>query len=369
MAIKVLWEDYFKDDNVNFPKHPSIIQGVSVYDAPYGMGVQFRGGPQQLVIQGKSSSLIYEFLKKELDGRTHINTILGEIPEELEFIEVTDVLRILHSNGLLEDRLTNNTIENEVGDYLLYQKKQLDFYKRTIGLTGFNQNVGDITHSLKGVKILLVGSGSYGDTLAGLMCNMGYKLVSHFSFDNHSNTDKQHSENYHYKYLDKNDVDSALQAIYENINDHTFVVAAIQNPSYNFLMGLNRLCLNSKINVIFTSVIQNLLRIGPFVSPKRNSCYQCFQMRMDSFQNNAVIENIYQDMLTGKNVVFDETLKGEDLVVNLLGSSYLVSELNKLASGTAVSNLINNVVEYDILEGKFSYINTLRVPFCPECSH
>lgn len=59
---------FFADKNVNFPRQPKLVNGIHVYEAPKGLGIQFRGGTEKFLVKGADTYQIWVYLKNMLDG-------------------------------------------------------------------------------------------------------------------------------------------------------------------------------------------------------------------------------------------------------------------------------------------------------------
>lgn len=43
-------QQFFSDKNANFPRQPKLVNGIRVYEAPKGLGIQFRGGTEIFLV-------------------------------------------------------------------------------------------------------------------------------------------------------------------------------------------------------------------------------------------------------------------------------------------------------------------------------
>lgn len=74
--------------NVNFPYQPKLVNGIHVYEAPKGLGIQFRGGTEKFLIKGTEAYQIWGYLKNVLDGKHTLEEILNKGAEEFKLDRV-----------------------------------------------------------------------------------------------------------------------------------------------------------------------------------------------------------------------------------------------------------------------------------------
>lgn len=67
---------FFSDKNVHFPHFPKLVDGIHVYEAPKGLGIQFRGGAEKFLIKGADAYKIWKYLKPLLDGTHRLEDII-----------------------------------------------------------------------------------------------------------------------------------------------------------------------------------------------------------------------------------------------------------------------------------------------------
>lgn len=359
---KNTWLEFFSDQNVRFPKKPKLIQGISIYEAPYGLGIQMRGGPNKIVIRGKNSTAVFSSLKPILDdGNKTVDQIFDDLSNTYEQNDIASVLRILHANSLLtsEEGSEENTS-------ILVPITQLDYYNRVIGKTGFNRSSQEVFEIVAKTKVLLLLSENMIAPILTCMNMAGFKHIGLFgegSLQDHISGNLLNFVN-----TKELSADSILENFQNKISDYQFIVLGIENPSTDFLLTVNSICLHENKPLIFITKKINTYEIGPYVSPYRSACYSCYTLRKNSYNEDAIHENVYQDDLTAKKRLSDNTIKGDDVLSTLVSAGFMLTEFVKIITGYAYPTLVNQVVEYDSLDGQFVYKRIMRVPGCPACS-
>ncbi len=362
MKIKA---EFFQDANVRFPAQPRLVEGISIYDAPTGLGVQFRGGPSLLVIKGRNSSLVFQHLRPYLNGEYEVDEILEAISAQVSLKDVTSVLKILHSNGLLRNGTRTSISQTP------YLADQITYYERLLGKTGFNDSGTHVVDTLAQTKVLILGSGYFCYHILEMLNRSGIKQVGLLAerlpehFEEYFKSNDQHMQ---FDDLSQKSPEEVLELVSESIENYQYVITGFDNGSQALLQSINRVALQANIPVLFANHEDLFFRIGPYVIPHRTACYECYLLRRNSYQDDAVYEHEYQEGLVLRGRISDEQIQGHDLPSCLMAASYLVSEFIKLISGYAHPTLINQIWEYNALSGQIITKNIIRVPNCPECS-
>lgn len=360
-------ESIFLDKNVRFPKKPKLIKEIGVYDAPYGLGVQFRGGAKKLVIRGKEASKLFQALNKVMDGKNSLEDIIDVLDVDYDINDISSMLKILHAHNLL----TAAEI-NAVNDPVNVNDVQLNYYNRVKGYTGFHQTGQDIQQAIQCSKILLIGSENLIPAILTQLELIGFKSVGLCYSAQKSHVD--YSQYFNQKFLINSDITNQhetdiLNHLNLKIDDYQYVIMAFENPNRHFLTSLNDFCIAKNKPSIFFSLIENNFEIGPFVLPRGSACFTCSVLRKNSYNEDGLFENIYQDGLSESNKLYDNQIIGIDLLATNIAAGVLVAEFSKIVASYSSPELLNTIIEYDALNGKFNHAEIIRVPGCPSCSN
>lgn len=163
---ELILREFFADENVRFPKYPSLVEGIHAYRAPWGMGVQFRGGAERIVVRGGGSYAVWDYLSSHLDGsKTLSELVAGAQQEGLDTVELASFLKTLHCYHLLKESSTegNAVVEVEVGSNM---EQQMGYYNRILPLTGRNESAEQALQRLTKAKVLLIVSAELLDFAA-----------------------------------------------------------------------------------------------------------------------------------------------------------------------------------------------------------
>ncbi|MEL6866763.1 MAG: hypothetical protein AAFP19_20235 [Bacteroidota bacterium] len=362
------WKEFFSDVNVRFPEKPRLLEGIAVYEAPYGMGVQFKGGPQPLVIRGKKAAHLFNYLKPRLDGSKNWEDILEEAGQQFQTSEVAAVLRILHANSLLR----NGGAEHiQQAAHYSVSPEQIKFYERLTGKTGFKKSGEEIAGVISQTKCLVIGSGNLLPLMLEQMKRSGFQHTGCCTVDGEARLKEQLAEQedlMSYQDLENQPIERIEQYLYDIIDDYQYLIVAISNPSTDFLHKINRIGINSNKPIFYFSKKVDGYEIGPYVVPRRSACYFCNTLRKNSYEDDALFENIYQDHIRAKAQLSDQAIQGEDYVSKLTAIGFLISEVIKAVTGYASPALLNQSLRYDSVNGKFTHQSVMRVPGCPECA-
>ena len=361
-----IWQGFFSDKNVRFPDKPRLIKEISIYDAPYGLGVQFRGGPKKLVIRGKGAGKLFQALAEVMNGNNSLEDIFDLLDSEYDINDISSMLKILHAHNLLIDADTSDVYQTTVNNV------QLNYYNRIKGSTGFHPTGHDIHEAIHDCKILLIGSENLIPAILTNLELIGFKNVglcyqkgeAYLKY-NHYFSQEFLSE----MDMTGHDENSIINQINLKIDDYQYVIIAFENPNRHFLTALNDFCIAKDKPSVFFSLIENNFEIGPFVLPRGSACFTCSVLRKNSYNEDALFENIYQDGLSSNNTLNDSQIKGVDLLATNIAAGVLVSEFSKIIASYSSPQLLNTIIEYDGLNGQFNTVEIIRVPGCQSCSN
>ena len=151
--IPNLWSEYFNDPNVNFPQKPYLLKNIDIYPSPNGLGIIFKGGVEKFIIKGGNTYKYFDFLKEYLNGEFSLNEILKVSKDSgYNLNEMVTLIKILHSYHVIISSQNYSNIQREN----VYSMNSINYYERTIGLTGNNKYSIDIIDKLNKSKILFI---------------------------------------------------------------------------------------------------------------------------------------------------------------------------------------------------------------------
>ena len=129
---------FFADKNVNFPRQPKLVNGIHVYEAPKGLGIQFRGGTEKFLVKGADTYQIWVYLK-------------------IDRVNIASFLKTLHSYHLLEP---NAFVKGSPIEMLfdLFSEKQAQYYDRVVPQSGLNKCGEDVLKRIRNCKVLLIAN-------------------------------------------------------------------------------------------------------------------------------------------------------------------------------------------------------------------
>lgn len=363
-------KEFFEDINVNFPSNPKLINGISIYNMPDGLGVQFRGGSEKLILKGKKSFEIWAFLNDKLNGNNNLEAILVKANKNgFDTTEVATFIKILHSNHLFESK---NKVENSY-HIDVFVEKQKEYYDRIIGYTGHNDDGYQVLEKIKQTKILVITNTYLIPVISYNLYLAGFKDIGVFYFDEQSTNktsdyipDLNIMSAVNISNLDKASIREALDS---KIDDYQYVLTAVNNPNIHFLHEISRFCSSKNKPVLNISLLENTYEVGPFFFPNSyTACSTCYNLRKQSYEANAVYDFLYQNALDEKNAKNDSMIKGFDIqgLVGVL--NFAISDFKHVVSSISKSNFVNTVLQVDTLKLDLKKTEIIPVPGCPSCT-
>lgn len=232
---------FFADKNVNFPRQPKLVNGIHVYEAPKGLGIQFRGGTEKFLVKGADTYQIWVYLKNMLDGKHELEEILNKGAEEfkLDRVNIASFLKTLHSYHLLEP---NAFVKGSPIEMLfdLFSEKQAQYYDRVVPQSGLNKCGEDVLKRIRNCKVLLIANEvlaplvSYQMQMAGFQ-DMGFLVIS--------SEDTKGAKDYignQINIMTYEDITGLMggdlrNILFQKISDYQYVFTVLSNPNIFFL--------------------------------------------------------------------------------------------------------------------------------------
>ncbi len=366
--------EFFSDINVNFPQKPRLINGISTYIAPNGLGVQYRGGSERLIIKGKNSVAIWKFLSENLTGENTLEQILElAYKSKVDCFDVATFLKTLHSYHLLNGNEDKKGFKNDY-HFDLYSAKQKEYYDRMIGYSGRNSNSIEAFNRIRDSKILIITNEifapmlSYNMHLAGFV-DLGFLILTD---DNPINA-LEYIENINiltYRNITNVTNQELRDLLNSTMDDYHYVFPVISNPSIHFLNEISRFCSFKNKPMLNVSIVENSYEIGPFFFPNSDTaCVSCYHLRKQSYDNYSLYDYLYQNDLEEKELKFDNKIKGFDIQSFYSVLNFAILQLKNSIAKIAKPTNINQCIKLNPLSLHIIRENVIQVPGCPSCSN
>lgn len=356
---------FFNDKNTLFPNKPRLVKEISCYEAPYGLGIQFRGGPRKVVLKGKGHEAIFNELIKYLNGSYELDTIFSLMTSSFSMNDVASLLRTLHINGLLVDDIEVESQEEK--------KSSVEYYNRIVSKTGFKKSGIEVVEAIGHSRVFFIVTKDLISPMLLYIEAVGLRNVGLLSLDlsekelnNYFDTKDHPRITFWHSALDF-DSKKTLETIYNYVDNYNLIVTSLNNASRDFLLSINRIGLMKDKPMFFLNRLVNSFEVGPYILPNRSSCYSCCVLRKNSYNNDSLFENIYQDGLTKNGKSIDTSILGWDEVSSFTAFGFLISDLVRSITGIDAPKLLNRIIDYNTLVGSFVESNVIRVPACPQC--
>ncbi len=364
--------EFFSDINVNFPQKPRLTHGISVYTAPNGLGVQFRGGSEKLIIKGKSSAAIWEFLTENLTGENTLEEILQMATDNrnVDRWEVATFLKTLHCYHLL---CNGNEKSSVTYHFDLFSTKQKEYYDRIIGYSGRNASSTEAMDRIRETKVLIIANAVLTPIISYNMHLAGFKDLGFFTIsDNEAGNIQEYIENINiltYQDITHMEDEALRDLLNTRISDYQYVLTAITNPGIHFLTEISRFCSLKNKPMLNISIVENSYEIGPFFFPNADTaCISCYHLRKQSYDNGAVYDFLYQSHLENQHSKNDISIKGFDIQGFCSVLNFAVLQLKSSIAKIAKPIYINQCIKLNALDFSITKEEVLQVPGCPSCS-
>lgn len=362
------WDEYFKDPNVSFPEKPCLLESIDVYPSPNGMGLIFTGGVEKFIVKGKTSYVYYEFLKIHLNGTHSLHEILNLAYDKGYSVnEMASLIKILHSYHVIVSFQTNtiNSRENR------YDANALHYYERVIGITGENSTPTEVLSKLEKSKTLFITTSKLLPILYHLLKINHFGQIGFIYIESpeHLSSElsyiKQDEKVVHFESLVNEDSSLCKNTLSQIMDHYTHINFVCLESKLSFIQEITQLCVLKKRNLFYFNEFDHEFEIGPYYFFNDTSCYNCFQLRKQSYKDNAYIDYIDQMDVSKK---INLKVKGYDLGHLSLALNYFVIELKKIITNYSKPATINKVLLINPLDATTSYVPVERVPGCPICN-
>lgn len=375
MKLPGILQEFFGDVNVRFPDHPTLVEGIDVYVAPNGLGIQFRGGAEKIVVRGRRAIVIWDIIRPLLDGNNSLDDILSivERHQNLSVSEIAMFLKTLHCYHLLYDK--NQAVEYNIGEKPIDNSQQTNFYKRIFPLIGSNKSVQQICEKIEETSILLIINQELLPIVLQCLFHSGFRNMGIILLKNrednclYSKNDIDLFNIMTFRVIDSYDEDEIRQLLSVLIVDYNYILPIINNPNPFFLAEIVRMCNIQNRPMLSVAIMENSYEVGPLFYPHSDtSCAICRTLRKQSFQKNSVYDYLYSKDLLGKKVLYNSEIKGFDIQAVSIVTNIAVSQIKSSTARVTRPSLINKVICFDPLSLKVSEEEVIKVSGCPFCS-
>ncbi|MBC8000509.1 MAG: TOMM precursor leader peptide-binding protein [Leptolyngbya sp.] len=360
---KQLAHSFFREKNTNFPSKPKVIEDLDIFEMPDGLGMQFRGLSNPVVMKGLLVDSLLPLLLPLLDGTRDLSAITKSLPVNTDFDDVAALLMNLFIRGIIVDEETN---DSKVDNFAtLANQRQRLFWSRRLGVTRLNRTSLEVDTKIKTAKILLIAEGLLGAKVFDLLAICGFQNIELITVNNDPELDRLYAEIGVSPQNFSDQIEVLKAAVLKKIDGQHFVIAAVRNCSNDLVETINELCINHSIEWLRVQDNGSGIECGPYVNPHHSPCFACMLTRQISVNDNAVEEELYQQKLSvGQNV---SVLKGESISLICTAASYAIQDVERILTGLETPFLGGRVVKFSS-DGNIESSNFLRVPGCEICS-
>ena len=365
---------FFQDKNVNFPHEPKLVNGIHVYEAPKGLGIQFRGGTEKFLVKGAESYKIWSYLKTVLDGTHSLDEIIeqGCAQHQLDRVDLGTFLKTLHGYHLLEPDAFVDQSPVEM-HFDLFSEKQAQYYGRIVPQSGLNKSGKDVLMRIRDCKVLLIADEilapfvSFQMQMAGFK-DIGFLVIGNAESDGAQNYISDQVNVMTYQHLDGLKDGDLRNLLSQKISDYQYVLTVMSNPSIFFLNEICRMCTAFNLPMLPICIKEHSYEVGPFYFPEMEcSCISCYNLREQSYRTDSSFEYIYQEGLRAEHKLTDDKIKGVDFNSLAIVVNMAICQFKNALATVCQPKLASCVFRYNSLNYSMSVEKIIKVPNCPSC--
>lgn len=357
-----------RDPNLRFPDRPRLVPDLHTFQMPDGLGMQFRGAEQPVIVRGRLAGVALEFLLPRLDGTRTLDDFLRECPPDLPQPTLLRALSLLHGKGLLSGQRAAPA-NGGAGDIVL--QRQALFWGRHLDLTRSAGSTGEVQRRLATARVVLVGTGLFGLAAHDLLARSGCAELRVLAWDDDGLIERTLAASpappREVVRLATTSIDEAVGQVRAWSEDADLLVTATRDAPAALFRAVNRLCLSRSAPWLRANFDGSRADVGPLVQPFNSGCFRCLELREASMREFAVEEHLYQERLAIERPAGEGEPLGEAVWASTLVASMLVAEVVRVLTDIAAPTLLDTVLQVLPVSGTLQANRFLRVPRCPDC--
>lgn len=356
-----------KDPNLRFPKKPTLVDDLDVFEMPDGLGMQVRGGATNLVVRGRLAVGLMPWLIGELKQKTSLENIVKSRPAGSHEAEIEELLLLLVRKGYLVDAETKEA-SVETGKQGLDAKQRL-FWGRKLGFTRNNTSAKEVEGKLKGAKIVLVADGLLGCCTFDILHRSGINTIE--VIDRLNNTDLKklvedaQNNGMQTSYTHADTLDTLAELIESKVDTADLLVTATRNAPQSFFNRINQISLETPIDWLRANESAVELEIGPLVVPRDTACYTCYVLRTRSASDHPIEESLYSQHIESLPKS-ERPMQGESLAFATAGGAQISMEVIRAITKISLPVTLGAVI-FNTFDGHTEQLKVKKVARCPDC--
>lgn len=356
-----------KDPNLRFPKNPTLVDDLDVFEMPDGLGMQVRGGATNLVVRGRLAVSLMPWLIGELKQKTSLENLIKSRPAGSHEAEIEELLLLLVRKGYLVDAETKGASAGSASHSL--DAKQRLFWGRKLGFTRNNTSAQEVENKLKGSKVVLVADGLLGCCTFDILHRSGINTIE--VIDRLNNTDLKklvedaQNNGMQASYTPKDTLDTLAELVESKVETADLLVTATRNAPQSFFNRINKISLETPIDWLRANESTVELEIGPLVVPRDTACYTCYVLRTRSASDHPIEESLYsQHMESLQNS--EKPMQGESLAFATAGGAQISMEVIRAITKISLPVTVGAVI-FNTFDGHTEQLKVKKVARCPDC--
>ncbi|CAN5460516.1 hypothetical protein BH10CYA1_BH10CYA1_27670 [soil metagenome] len=354
----------FADRNLQFPNKPKIVDDLTIFPMPDGLGAQVRGLDKTIIFRGKLVDTAIKWLLSSLNGTLTPEEIVTSRPAACSPADIAEALLLLFRKGVICETASAEANAGVKADDEI-MRRQILFWGRQVGATRSNKNGEQTLQKLRNQKIVLLGNGLFGAAAYDLLTRSGCEIEAVLDWNSDRFLSQSIVELKPKVLRSLDDSQSGAEAaLNEWLPVADLLVTALRNTPSSLLESVNRLCIRHDCKWLHGHDNSSTVEIGPSIDPYATGCYSCMRIRQTSTHDYAIEEAMYDAQLNQKQSG-DEPL-GESIASATLAASILCEEAIRILTIIQIPAYHNAVLTLT-RDGAFELNRFKRLPKCPDC--
>lgn len=352
---------FLREGGTNFPKFPKLLEDIVVFQMPDGLGMQFRGLSNPVVLRGALVQSLLPKLLPLLDGEHDVAELIERFSKDASKGEIAFLLKVLFSRGAIAD-----CNKESVGKSIVDRKQQL-FYGRRLGLTRNSRSSSEVVEKITNARVAVIADGLLGAAVVDLLNRSGFENLIVAALKSEENAEELYSgfPAATKIALIENSESAVRTFLLKEVISANLVVAALRNVPQSVFFAINEMCLQAEVQWLRAADNGSKVEVGPYVNPYDSPCFECMLVRQISVSDYAVEEELYQDFLQGQVSV--SGILGESLGLVTQAAAYVAQEAVRIITAIERPQLEGSVLTFNS-SGTIEQNGFNRVPRCEACA-
>lgn len=228
------------------------------------------------------------------------------------------------------------------------------FHKRLIGLTNSKSQFNS--------RLVLIGNGELAERLMLSLKNTNIKFDRIDSLEFYESIEEQRQASAKSLRKSKTTSPNSSPSLSSSLENTDLVIVAEDYHNLSLFETVNRLCFKKKIPWLRISFDDNIGYVGPFVVPRKTSCFNCCELRLVTNSPHYEYE-LWRNKQNIPKTKLDLPMYFADIL-----SAMCIDELSRFLIRRKKPETIDNLIVFDTETARLTKHKVISHPNCVYCN-